>query len=504
MARPELPAGVLLSAVVSIATIALWPTVESLWSLWRFVHDYQHGPLIAAIAIGWLGLVAWRQRGARVASSLAGAATLAVLLSAWLVAYTANSQMIHQLLFPLIAWSAVWAAVGWRHARPAIAPIAFFYFATPIWNYGVPLLQRLSVFATETALAWIGVQAQVSEFSVRIPGGTFEIIEGCSGKRYFMVALAIAVLAANVYHLRAWRAVAYVAACGLLAMIANWIRIVIVIHAGDTYGMQTYLVAVEHRTLGQVIFAILLGSVFLLAHWLARRHPAARPGATRPDAAPVDASPAAPVGVWRAMLPVALLTITFVMTLAQAEVLEPGSPPGQLPLATGAWQGPMPGDHAWSPRYAGAAGERRAAYASSAGRVEVYVNSYGEQRQGNELIQYSNTLLAPGTWRQAWPYSTRTLAAKPPLAAFEARAQDGSLWLLAYVFDIGGRRTTTDSLAQLYYGLQSLRNPAPSGVVALAVRCGADCSDAQALAGTFWDDMSGRILGMMPVAGTDR
>lgn len=488
-----------MGAVVVIATIALWPTAESLWAFWRAIHDYQHGPLVAAVAIGWLALVAWRQRGARAASSLAGTAILAILLFAWLVAYTANSQMMHQVLFPLIAWSAVWAAAGWRNARLAVGPIAFLYFATPIWNYGVPVLQRLSVFATETALGWIGVQAQVSEFSVRIPGGTFEIIEGCSGKRYFMVTLAIAVLAANIYHLRAWRAVGYVAVCGLLAMIANWIRILIVIHAGDTYGMQTYLVAVEHRTLGQVIFGVLLVTVFLLAHWLARRYPA-----TQPEATPVDTRPVTSGGAWRAMLPVALLAITFAMTLAQAKTVDPGSPPGQWPLATGAWQGPMPGDPAWAPRYAGAAGARRAAYTSSAGRVEVYVNSYGEQRQGNELIQYSNTLLSPGSWRQAWPHATRTLGGRPPLAAFEARDGDGSRWLLAYVFDIGGRHTTTSSLAQLYYGLQSLRDPAPSGVVALAVRCDADCSAARALAGAFWDDMSGRILGMMPTAGTDR
>jgi hypothetical protein len=152
----------------------------------------------------------------------------------------------------------------------------------------------------------------------------------------------------------------------------------------------------------------------------------------------------------------------------------------------------------------GADGERRAAYVSSTGRVEVYVNTYGEQHQGEELIQYSNTLLAPGTWRRAWPHKTYRLAAQPPLVAFEARGADGSLWLLAYVFDVGGRRTTVDGLAQVYYGLQSLHNPAPSGIVALAVRCGADCSAAQELAGAFWDDMSGRILGMMPTAGTDR
>jgi EpsI family protein len=499
MAKPELRAGPVMVVVVALAMIALWPSVESLWDIWRSIQNYQHGPLVAAVAIGWLALIAWRHRNARVEPSLAGTATLAALLFAWLVAYSANSQMVYQLLLPLTVWAAVWSTTGWNNARRAALPIAFLYFAIPVWDYAVPVLQRLSVAATESLLGWIGVQAEVSEYSVRIAGGTFEIIEGCSGKRYFMVTLALAVLAASMNRLRGWRAMGYLATCALLAMIANWIRIAIVIYAGDTYGMQTYLVAVEHLTLGHVIFGLLLVTALLLARWLTHRHPAT---GQVPEA--VESHSAAAGSAWRLVPPAVLLAITFAMTLAQAGARTPGSPPGPLPLATGVWQGPLPGAPAWVPRYVGADGERRAAYVSSTGRVEVYVNTYGEQHQGEELIQYSNTLLAPGTWRRAWPHKTYRLAAQPPLVAFEARGADGSLWLLAYVFDVGGRRTTVDGLAQVYYGLQSLHNPAPSGIVALAVRCGADCSAAQELAGAFWDDMSGRILGMMPTAGTDR
>lgn len=499
MAKPELRAGPVMGAVVALAMIALWPSAQSLWGIWRGIQTYQHGLLIAALAAGWLVLIAWRRRSARVEPSLAGTVTLAALLFAWLVAYTANSQMVHQLLLPPTVWAAVWATTGWKNARHAVVPVAFLYFAIPIWNYAVPLLQRFSVAATETLLSWIGVHAEVSEYSVRIAGGTFEIIEGCSGQRYFMVTLALAVLVASVHRLRGWRAVGYVAACGLLAMIANWIRIVIVIYAGDTYGMQTHLVAVEHFTLGHVIFGLLLVAVFLQVRWFVPRHPVTPPGP-----APVELQPAPAGGAGWVAPPFVLLAITFAMTLAQAGTLAPGSPPGPLPIATGAWQGPLPGAPVWAPRFAGAAGERRAAYAASTGRVEIYVATYGEQRQGEELIQYANTLLAPGAWRRAWPHRTNGLSAQPPLVAFEARGEDDSLWLLAHVYDVGGRLTTASSLAQLYYGLQSLGSPAQSGIVALAIRCDADCSAAQELAGTFWDDMSGRMLGMMPKAGTDR
>lgn len=86
------------------------------------------------------------------------ARALAVVLFAWVVGVCANSLIAHQMLFPL-AVVRCWSATGLQQARHAAAPIAFLYFATPIWEYAVPVLQRLSVAATETALGWLGVSA---------------------------------------------------------------------------------------------------------------------------------------------------------------------------------------------------------------------------------------------------------------------------------------------------------------------------------------------------------
>lgn len=498
MASPELRAGPAAILFAAIAAFALWPSIASLWETWRTLHDYQHGFIVAAVSIAWLGRVAWLERARAVQPSLTGALALAALLFAWVVGFTANSQIVHQLLLPACLWAAVWAAAGWPMARRAFAPIGFLYFATPMWDYAVPVLQRLSVAATETALGWLGVHAIVKEFTVTIPAGTFQIIEGCSGKRYFMVTLALATLSVAVNHLRGLRAIGYLALCGALALVANWIRIVIVIYAGDRFGMQTYLVAVEHFTLGNVIFGVLLVAVFVIARALSHRGPPRAPPA--PAASP---SPARPRHASWVALPVAMLLGVYSVTWARTSPIDGGLPPGALPIATGQWQGPLPGDPRWSPHYVGAAGERRAAYVAvtgaAQGRVELYVNSYGKQRQGRELVQYANTLLAPGKWDRAWPPDSEALAGAAPLASFEARADNGSLWLLAYTFDVAGQQTSHEALAQLSYGLRSIRRPAPAGIVALAVPCDHNCGAARALARAFWDDMSGVVLGMLPM-----
>lgn len=502
--RPDLRTGPLTLGLAVLATAALWPSLASLIRFWGEIRDYQHGYVIAAVSAIWLVLVTRQQWSARPQPSLLGLGALAAVLFAWVVGVCANSLIAHQMLFPLAVWCAVWSATGLRQARHAAAPIAFLYFATPIWEYTLPLLQRLSVAATETALGWLGVSAEVHETFVSIRGGVFHIAEGCSGKRYFIVTLAVAVLAAAIYRIRGLRALGYVLACGALALVANWIRIIIVIYAGHIAGMQTYLVAVEHKTLGNVIFVCLLLLVLLLARTVA---PAGTITAHRrwtSDPFPGTAArshSALPIAAMAGALLVAAFTAAYPRT---ANALHGVSMAG-LPLATGRWQGPLPGTPAWAPYYAGSAGERRASYTSGTGTVELYVNVYGAQRQGQELVQYANTLLAPGTWQRSWPPGTEPLSPRTPSpASFEARSDDGTRWLLAYLFDIGGWYTSREPLAQLAYGLQAIRRPVASGVVALAVRCDTDCAGARALATAFWDDMSGPILGMLPHSGQDR
>lgn len=500
--NPDLRTGPLTLGLAALATAALWPSLASLIRFWSEIRDYQHGYVIAAASAIWLVLVTRQQWSARPQPSLLGLGALAAVLFAWVVGVSANSLIAHQMLFPLAVWCAIWSATGLRQARHAAAPIAFLYFATPVWEYTLPLLQRLSVAATETALGWLGVSVEVHETFVSIRGGVFHIAEGCSGKRYFIVTLAVAVLAAAIYRMRGVRALLYVLACGVLALVANWIRIIIVIYAGHIAGMQTYLVAVEHLTLGNVIFVCLLLLVLLLARTVAPTHAAHRPWARDEfRGAEVQGGRAWPIAAMAA----ALLLVAFAAAHPRNTDALHRVSPGGLPLATGRWQGPLPGTPAWAPYYAGSAGERRASYASGTRTVELYVNVYGAQRQGQELVQYANTLLAPGSWARAWPQATLPLSRQAPsLASFEARSDDGTRWLLAYLFDVGGWYTSREPLAQLAYGLQAIRRPVASGVVALAVRCDTDCAGARALATAFWDDMSGPILGMLPHSGQDR
>lgn len=502
-AEPASPcgrAGSLAVLTLAVAGLVLRPTLASLLDAWRDVHDYEHGYLVGVIAIAWLAHVARRHWRDPARPSAWGAALLAVVLLAWLIGVNANSQAVHQVLLPVVLWGALLATVGGRLARAAIAPIAFLYFAVPVWEYLLPALQHMSIAATTWLLALLAVPAHIEAYSVTIPDGTFQIIEGCSGKRYLVITAAVAVLAGAACRLRPARFAVLLATACVLALVANWIRIAIIIYAGHVTHMQHHLVAVEHITFGNAVFAVLVVCVTLLARRLSRPEVREQPSersSTPPEANLPPAADAARSPRWAAV-PLGLLVATLVTNQVRASARPEGHAMKDLPGATAPWAGPLaPGD-AWMPDYQGADDHRRGAYSSPAGTVEVYANRYAAQRQGSELILYRNTLLAPGKWERPWPPTTVLVeSGATSLATFEARAGRES-WLIAYVYEIGGWATTSESLAQLAYGVRSFLGPVPSGVIALASRCETDCEAARARVGAFWGDMSARILTAIP------
>jgi EpsI family protein len=251
---------------------------------------------------------------------------------------------------------------------------------------------------------------------------------------------------------------------------------------------------VEHLTLGNVIFVVLLLAIFFLAHRMgsrpARSGSGLMPGETRAAFAPSSRYP------WRIVAPLLLLGVVMVLGLVRAVASASPSALGPLPVAVGAWLGPYPPSPLWHPLFVSPDREVRAAYTSGAGPIEIYVNAYGEQKQGAELVSWGNTFLAPGGWKEAWPPRSKPIAGQ--LNSFEARGPLGGLWLIAYTFQVGGTMTHSEMTAQLTYGVKSILHPVPAGVVALAARCDLNCEAARVLVESFWGDMSGSLLAMIP------
>jgi EpsI family protein len=173
---------------------------------------------------------------------------------------------------------------------------------------------------------------------------------------------------------------------------------------------------------------------------------------------------------------------------------------GALPVTLDAWQGPLPATSDWAPTFNGVADQARAAYRSADGTVEVYVNVYGRQTPGLELVQYENSLGTKDGWEMMGdePAHAHATADGDALAYEVAQTGDKERWLLAHEYIVGARATRSGAIAQLSYGATALTGPRPAGVVAFASRCDVDCDVAHALIASFWRAHGPAVRSLIP------
>jgi exosortase A len=479
----------LLYGVLIAGIVALFPTWFALGKLWRESADYQHGFLLAAIVVYWLVQLRGRiDTTTDVTPFRLAILPLAASLLCWMIASRANSELMQQLLIPVIAMLSVLAILGPRVARQAAPPILFIYYVIPAWDHLVPLLQAMTTWATEHVLALLDVPTVVEGNDVSIPAGRFTIADACAGKRYLIVGLACATLLGTLQGLRRVRLFLLLAATVITALLLNWLRVVTIIYAGHVSDMQHYLVAKEHLTFGWLVFLPLLAIVALIARRLERGE---EPSSSPSLVAESMTSTRAPI---TAMWPLLLFIVPPVLMAGHASANVGGLDLGHLPVLTGSWQGPLPANMDWQPKYEAPSAERRGAYLAAGGEiVEVYLNVYGRQEQGRELIFVGNSLTPAPTWTVV---PGRSYGGG--LATFTA-IHSGQRWVLGQSFQVGGAITESQAVTQLQLGVRSLWRPVPSGTVALASRCLPDCSQAELRLRTFWRDERGLLTNLIPI-----
>jgi exosortase A len=456
-------------ALILLTFALFWPTTASLNIRWQdsVLRTYTHGYLIIAIALWllWRGRERWSQAPARV--SIVGLVMLAALSVAWLIAFRAGVQVLHQALLPLIMATAVLtcfgAAVTWRMGLP----LAYLYFAIPIWDAAIPILQWISVLAVQVQLRLVGIPAFFESNTFQIPAGAFEIADGCSGLHFFVVALAISVLYGELNRDTPWTRIKLVVFAALMAMFANWVRIFIIAVAGHLTDMQHYLVSGEHYSFGWGVFAVMMVIYFLVVQrWpVVSKANEVKPLARSEPAIPI-------IGAGCALAGLLLAPLWNVIDGNQA------APIATLQAANhvAGWERVAELESSWQPEFKGADVEDHGEFTAGGQHVERYTALYAMQRQGKEVVSFENSLLGP-TLRA----TASSLPAVPgPWLQTEVRDRRGAHWLLWHSYQVGEHRQTRALRVQIDYGVRSLFDDPSASIVAVRSPCDVDCVGAQA------------------------
>lgn len=275
---------VLLTALL----IATWDTLVKVGARWlHFDEAYSHGFLLLLVSL-WLLVREWR-RGAPVSGFYPiGLGPLILALLAYIAGGLLLIEAVQQLMVLPILFAGLAVIWGVRQTARFLIPIGVLIFAFPMWDYLAWPLQLITVAVNEVLLGLFSMPFHVDGVFVTLPGiGAFEVAHGCSGLRYLMVGLTMSTLYGQVYYQR-WRNRLLLVSIGVLfSLLANWLRVFVIIHQGYVTRMQSPLIE-DHDFFGWIVFAATLIPLF----WLANRIELTRSGVATNEAGVLPAMPA--------------------------------------------------------------------------------------------------------------------------------------------------------------------------------------------------------------------
>ena len=270
--QKELPARFLALGFIVAFILLFWPTF--LWMAERFdAHDsfYSHGWLIP-VASAWL---IWQRREALKSIAphdsfygmllLVPAVIVHILASWWKVGFLSGFSMI------FVVWALVWTIFGFQVLQILRFPMLFLLFMVPV--PGVLLIatsfhmKMIAAGLASRCINLMGINAIHSGSTIYVPGIAVVVDDTCSGLRSLISLIALSVLWLELMpkSSKAWQKLALVACSIPIALIANMVRIVMLVILSAIYGPKIADSFIHYGS-GIVVFGI---AILALA-WLSK------------------------------------------------------------------------------------------------------------------------------------------------------------------------------------------------------------------------------------------
>ncbi|WP_232522347.1 exosortase/archaeosortase family protein [Marinimicrobium alkaliphilum] len=238
--------------------VLFFTTFQDLWGRWtRWDSEMAHGipTFLVFFYLLWRSLP-WNapSQPLRIVEYGLTLGVIVLLVFVWAVAYAVNIQIIEQLLLVPILLSVFAAIYGWKVVFVHRFVLLFPVFAIPIWGSFNNILLEMASLVVGEMVRWIEIPAVIRGNSIHIPFGQILIADGCSGIRYFVIALTLAYLIGCLNNYREGRMAALLMIGALLGLMTNWVRIFVLILIGYRTEMQSSLMQ-DHELFGWILFA---------------------------------------------------------------------------------------------------------------------------------------------------------------------------------------------------------------------------------------------------------
>ncbi|UZE94368.1 exosortase A [Alkalimarinus alittae] len=475
---------------LSLFIYAYYTTLVDLWARWnKFDESYSHGILVLGISAFYL--LAKFKSIPSLALKPAWFGVVLIFGSSvlWLLAYYASIEAIQQLLLPWLIWLFCYSLLGWNTAKHVIFPIGFLYFAIPFWDVFTVPLQYITTDINGYLLALVGVEAHIEDVFVTISVGKFEIAGGCSGLRYLIISITLTSLYSYLNFTRIKSAATLILIGILLALLANWIRVFIIILAGHVTHMESSLIN-EHDHFGWLVFAITLIPLFFIANKLERTH-------EEGDVA-VQAPAEEPANQHSTNTAIALLYSAVAFVAAFAAPLYAINSMGnntsnhktidvKVDSTLGEWHRSYLNSSLISPPdFKSPDSQFDAIYSNGENTIQLSIRSYIQQAPGKELINFNNRLYDQDAFITT--SSGRLSIEDNDFSYTVIKNRKGQRELIGYQYLVSYMATSNRIGAKLLEVVRPLVGSPESTLIYTRIQCESDCNSEKASVINFIGD----------------
>lgn len=412
-----------------------------------------------------------------------------LLVSAWFVGSLVGVQTVQLAVLPFLILAMTTTFFGTNFLRLAGLPILLLLFAIPLWWPLLPFLKDATTLVTELFLRAIAKPVFVEGYFLHLPGGSFFVDDGCAGLRFLLVTLILSFMSIDLYALNRIQGAVLVGVSVSLALVANWIRVIVVVLVGDYTKMEHRLVN-DHNDLGWFVYAVVvLLPFFFLVGKLTTKAVLQTAKNIQPERSVGDNK--------RSLLIYLLAIITLVSGPVLSAMVRFQDYPDRvvsLPQSSQEWVTTSNRDPDWRANYLGASRYLYNQFEGEAGLVELHLFNYANQQEGVELINIENTLTDGAFWRTV-PGTENQISVESnageaiDFLTAEIESASGQRKLLWYWFEVGGEHTNDTYSAKLYQLIALLNGRKDANLIAIASDCRLNCAQAEELIPSFIGDM---------------
>jgi EpsI family protein len=388
---------------LAILLIASLPVLSTIFDEWNSDGPYSHGFLGILVVI----YVFWSKRNTIQSSSTTSLNFIISMVglvggfSVYLVALFSSVQQLQQFALFFIILFLFSAFYGFKTVKALALPFIMLFLIFPVWNILQFPLRELSTAAGVWGPELIGIPVGRDGYRLSTPGGLFDVEPACSGLGFFMVSALLAFFVSFFNKLSIKKTIVFLVICLAVAVLANWLRVIIIIVVG-TYTEMNHFIVHDHLTFGWIVFALCLLPLIYIARTYFDDSAINDDSAVNKTEMEGVTEKTEPTVKHAQTVTIFSVIIAFVMVAYWV----PSRFDEHYALsAPNMQQYDMASDSKsyspnWKPYSQGASQERFFYYTKDALGFQVYLADYVKQEQASEMIYVENYLFDKEFWHQ--------------------------------------------------------------------------------------------------------